>query len=102
MPLPGLDQPHRFQLEFERVLRSLCLACHRSSPCLSLPDYLLSKGFVFRGQAHPNKCYKSFRDFSNAMLDFLRDEVPTNWHTLCDEVSDNFRVINPKDYRILR
>jgi hypothetical protein len=27
--------------------------------------------------------------------------VPKNWHTLCDEVSDNFRVINPKDYRIL-
>src|SRR5450432_764103 len=23
-----------------------------------------------------NKCYKSFRDFCNAMLDFLRDEVP--------------------------
>jgi hypothetical protein len=35
------------------------------------------------------------------MLNFLRDEVPKNWHTLCDEVSDNFRVINPKDYRIL-
>ena len=48
-----------------------------------------------------NKCYKSFRNFCDAMLGFLRDEVPKNWHTLCDEVSDNFQVINPKDYRIL-
>jgi hypothetical protein len=48
-----------------------------------------------------NKCYKSFRDFSTAMLGFLRDEVPRNWHILCDEVSDNFRVIDPKDFRIL-
>jgi hypothetical protein len=37
------------------------------------------------------------------MLDFLRDEQdPTNWHTRCDEVSVNFRIIYPKDYRILR
>jgi hypothetical protein len=27
--------------------------------------------------------------------------VPRNWHILCDEVSDNFRVIDPKDFRIL-
>jgi transposase len=57
-------------------------------------------GLMHRNITH-NKCYKSFRDFCTAMLNFLRDEVPKNWHTLCDEVSDNFRVINPKDYRIL-
>ena len=48
-----------------------------------------------------NKCYKSFQEFSTAMLNFLRHEVPRNWHTLRDEVSDNFRVINPKDFRII-
>lgn len=57
-------------------------------------------GLMHRHITH-NKCYKSFRDFSTAMLSFLRDEVPKNWHTLCDEVSDNFRVINPRDFRIL-
>jgi transposase len=57
-------------------------------------------GLMHRNITH-NKCYKSFRDFCDAMLGFLRDEVPKNWHALCDEVSDNFRVINPKDYRIL-
>ena len=42
-----------------------------------------------------NKCYGSFKDFSIAMLNFLRDDVPGNWRTYCDEVTDNFRVIDP-------
>jgi transposase len=57
-------------------------------------------GLMHRSTTH-NRCYKSFRDFSTALLSFLRDEVPKSWHSLCDEVSDNFRVINPKDFRIL-
>jgi hypothetical protein len=28
--------------------------------------------------------------------------VPQNWGTLCDSVTDNFRVIDPTDFRILR
>jgi hypothetical protein len=27
--------------------------------------------------------------------------VPQNWSVYCDTVSDNFRIINPEDYRIL-
>jgi hypothetical protein len=57
-------------------------------------------GLMHRHITH-NKCYKSFREFSTAMLNFLRHEVPRNWHNLCDEVSDNFRIINPKDFRII-
>src|SRR5271169_3545000 len=48
-----------------------------------------------------NKCYASFKDFSIAMLTFLRDDVPRNWDTYCDRVTDNFRIINPKDFRVL-
>jgi transposase len=48
-----------------------------------------------------NKCYANFRDFSIAMLGFLRDDVPKNWHTYCDQVTDNFRIISPSDYRII-
>jgi hypothetical protein len=48
-----------------------------------------------------DKCYATFRDFSAAMLSFPREEVPKNWGTWCDEVTDNFRVIDPKDFRIL-
>jgi hypothetical protein len=34
-------------------------------------------------------------------LTFLREEVPRNWRIYCDEVTDNFRIISPKDFRIL-
>jgi hypothetical protein len=27
--------------------------------------------------------------------------VPENWSLICDSVSDNFRVINPADFRVL-
>ena len=43
-----------------------------------------------------NKCYSSLKDFSIAMLNFLRDDVPSNWRTFCDEITDSFRVIDPK------
>jgi hypothetical protein len=49
----------------------------------------------------PNKCYATFKDFSAAMLNFLRDDVPRNWRTYCDEVTDNFRVIDPKKFQII-
>jgi len=42
-----------------------------------------------------NRCYAKFNDFCNAVLGFLRDEVPKNWRTYADSVSDNFRIINP-------
>src|SRR5258708_23435457 len=49
----------------------------------------------------PNKCYATFKDFSLAMLNFLRDDVPRNWRTYCDEVTDNFPSIDPKKFRII-
>jgi transposase len=48
-----------------------------------------------------NKCYARFVDFRDAMLAFLRDEIPRKWPIYCDDVSDNFRIISPKDFRIL-
>jgi transposase len=48
-----------------------------------------------------NRCYQRFTDFRDAMLTFLREEVPRNWDAYCDAVSDNFRIISPKEFRIL-
>ena len=48
-----------------------------------------------------NKCHETFRDFRDAILTFLREEVPRNWRLYCDEVTDNFRIISPKNFRIL-
>ena len=57
-------------------------------------------GLMHRHVTH-NKCYETFRDFGDAILTFLREEVPRNWRIYCDEVTDNFRIISPKDFRIL-
>jgi transposase len=48
-----------------------------------------------------NTCYASYRDFAGAVLDFLREHVPRRWPEFRDSVTDNFRVINPKDFRAL-
>ena len=48
-----------------------------------------------------NKCYATCTQFADATLDFLRETVPRNWAGLCDSVTDNFRIINPKDFRVV-
>jgi transposase len=57
-------------------------------------------GLMHRHTTH-NKCYATFKDFSGAMLTFLRDDVPANWREWCDQGTDNFRVINPTEFRII-
>jgi transposase len=49
-----------------------------------------------------NKCYATFKEFAAAFLTFLREDVPRKWATFCDTVSDNFRIINPNDFRVLK
>ena len=49
-----------------------------------------------------NRSYGRFNDFCTAVLTFLRVEVPNNWHLYCDSVTDNFRIINPADFRVLK
>jgi transposase len=48
-----------------------------------------------------NKSYATCAQFAEATLGFLREKVPRNWADLCDSVSDNFRIINPKDFRVV-
>src|SRR5271168_2379268 len=48
-----------------------------------------------------NKTYPTCREFAEAILNFLRDEVPRKWREFCDSVTDNFRVILPANFRIL-
>ena len=57
-------------------------------------------GLMHKHVTH-NKSHDTFRDFSDAILTFLREEVPRNWRIYCDQVTDNFRIISPKDFRIL-
>ena len=48
-----------------------------------------------------NKTYATYREFADAALEFLREKVPKCWPEPCDSVTDNFRVINPKDFRVV-
>jgi hypothetical protein len=44
---------------------------------------------------------RDLRPIRDATLGFLREKVPRNWADLCDSVTDNFCIINPKDFRIV-
>jgi transposase len=57
-------------------------------------------GLMHKHVTH-NTCYATCREFAEATLGFLRDTVPKNWAGLCDSVTDNFRVISPKDFRVM-
>jgi len=57
-------------------------------------------GIMHKNITH-NRCYAKFNDFCSAILSFLRQEVTKNWRIYCDAVTDNFRIINPKDFRVL-
>src|ERR1700675_4105900 len=58
-------------------------------------------GLMHRNVTH-NKTYATCAQFADATLGFLRQKVPRNWADFCDSVTDNFRVINPKDFRVMR
>ena len=58
-------------------------------------------GLMHKNVTH-NRCYATYNGFCEAVLGFLRRDVPTRWSTLCDSVTDNFRIISPEDFRVLR
>ena len=57
-------------------------------------------GLMHKHVTH-NRCHATFADFKAAVLSFLREDVPRKWHIYCDHLTDNFRIISPKDFRIL-
>lgn len=49
-----------------------------------------------------NKGYLTCQEFAGATLSFLREKVPRNWTDFRDSVTDNFRVISPGDFRVMK
>jgi transposase len=49
-----------------------------------------------------NRCFDDFRTFCIKINHFLRREVQEQWNNFCDQVTDNFRIIEPARYRILK
>ena len=48
-----------------------------------------------------NKSYATYREFAETTLNFLREHVPRRWPEFRDTVTDNFRIINPKIFRLV-
>jgi transposase len=57
-------------------------------------------GVMHKNITH-NKTYGTCKEFAEATLTFLRDNVPRNWAKYRSTVTDNFRVISPKDFRVI-
>ena len=57
-------------------------------------------GLMHKHVTH-NKCYATCAGFAGAALGFLRESVPRDWQSFRDTVTDNFRIISPKEFRVM-
>ncbi len=57
-------------------------------------------GVMHKNITH-NRCYATYKDFAEATLGFLRQDVPKRWREFRSAVTDNFRVINPREFRVV-
>ena len=57
-------------------------------------------GVMHKNVTH-NKCHDTRSEFAEAALHFLREEVPRKWAEFRSTVTDNFRIIAPKEFRLL-
>lgn len=48
-----------------------------------------------------NRGYNKFAEFCQRTLSFLRDQIPKCWSHFRVSITDNFRVIPPKDFRVM-
>jgi transposase len=58
-------------------------------------------GAMHKNLTH-NKSYGTLIEFQEKVMNFLKYDVPRQWEKLRDSVTDNFRVINPADFRVVR
>jgi len=49
-----------------------------------------------------NRCFNSFKAFRSKLLTFLRYDVPEKWDVFCDQITDNFQIRDPAQFRILK
>jgi transposase len=58
-------------------------------------------GVMHKAITH-NRCSTNMRTFQREVLTFLRSTVPQTWPSICDAISDNFRVRDPALCRIIK
>jgi hypothetical protein len=79
--------------ECQIKLRFIPVCCPHLDP-IERPSGLMRRNIVH------NKCNEKFADFKPAILTFPREDVTRNRGVHCGDVSDNFRIISPEDFRI--
>ena len=90
-----------------KVLQPWLKAPHRRVKLHFLPAYAPHLNPIERlwGIMHEhvthNRHYAHFNDFTEAILIFFRKTLPQKWREFRNTVSDNFRVISQKNYRII-
>jgi transposase len=57
-------------------------------------------GVMHKNVTH-NKCHDTRSEFAEAALHFLREEVPRKWAEFRSTVTDNFRIISLKAFRLV-
>ncbi|MCP3971223.1 MAG: IS630 family transposase, partial [Rhodobacteraceae bacterium] len=48
-----------------------------------------------------NHHYATFNQFTEAILGFFRKTLPDRWREFRDTVTDNFRVVSLKEYKVI-
>ena len=49
-----------------------------------------------------NRYHPDFRTFAEAMMRFFKTTLPDKWHEIRDTVNDNFHIIRPEKFRVVR
>jgi hypothetical protein len=68
--------------------------------CLHLDPIEWLWGLIHKNITH-NRCHATFAEFKAEILTFLRQVAFRKRGASCDQVTDSFRIISPKDVRVL-
>ena len=58
-------------------------------------------GLMHKWVTH-NQHYDTYEEFTEAITEFLETTLPENWKQFLDTITDNFRVISPRQYKIIQ
>ena len=58
-------------------------------------------GLMHKWVTH-NGHYDTYEEFTEAITEFLETTLPENWEQFRDTITDNFKVISPKQYKIIQ
>lgn len=58
-------------------------------------------GVMHKNVTH-NRCYGSFEGFKSAIIEFLETQITRKWELFCDQITDNFRIVSQKQFRVIK